>query len=247
MRGVFGGWAGWTGLGRLRVVGWIKCGAGLVRQSFARVGNVPSSWSRFLAEGAVWLNAQEGEREADCDWNTGAQVQGERMVRLSHRDDRQLGPRSGITVDRHQGCTVDRHSIRLVDCSLARQTDHSSVKRRSAISPWEGLHPYLNICHVCAVLHPPLCSETPSPPSTETAPTTETASLPLPQSQQPEPQDISTPATTSSTSQHTDPTPPPTETSPHSSPQNTSQPNDPIPVQPTEAQYIHLMKTRAST
>ena len=45
--------------------------------------------------------------------------------------------------------------------------------------------------------------------------------------------------------QHTDPTPAPTETSPHSSPQNTSQPNDPIPVQPTEAQYIHLVKTRA--
>ncbi|KAF2562483.1 hypothetical protein F2Q70_00015275 [Brassica cretica] len=89
MGGVFGGWAGWTGLGRLRVVGWIKCGAGLVRLCLARVGNVPSSWSRFLAEGA-------GEREADCDWNTGAHVQGERMVRLSHRHDRQVNPNGSM-------------------------------------------------------------------------------------------------------------------------------------------------------
>ena len=58
MGGVFGGWAGGTGSGRLRVVGWIKCGAGLVRLSLAHVGNVPSSWSHFLAEGAVWINAQ---------------------------------------------------------------------------------------------------------------------------------------------------------------------------------------------
>ncbi|KAF3590735.1 hypothetical protein DY000_02025156 [Brassica cretica] len=58
--GVFGGWARWTGSGWLRVVGGIRCGAGLVRLSLASVGNVPSSWSRFLTEGARMANYSGG-------------------------------------------------------------------------------------------------------------------------------------------------------------------------------------------
>ncbi|KAL0668476.1 hypothetical protein Bca4012_031180 [Brassica carinata] len=62
---MFGGWASWTSSGWLRVVGRIRCGAGLVRLSLARVGNVPSSWSQFLAEGARTDNRPSGWKIED--------------------------------------------------------------------------------------------------------------------------------------------------------------------------------------
>ncbi|KAF2535693.1 hypothetical protein F2Q70_00005332 [Brassica cretica] len=58
--GVFGGWASWTSSGWLPVVSRIRCGSGLLRPSLTHVGNMPSSWSRFLTEGTRTDNRPSG-------------------------------------------------------------------------------------------------------------------------------------------------------------------------------------------